>query len=468
MQLEIILHNNEHHVRSQDLGFLLHKHPDHMHERDLSWGKAYIFFPEIEETYAKAVLYLDIDPIGLVRGRSAHGQALLAQYVNDRPFTANSFLSVAIAKSFGQSMAGKSKERQDLADQKLLFEARIVPLSVSGSKQIVHDLFEPLGYEISLEPINKISSDAERNLFDLSIKSETSLEELLNHLYILIPVLDNTKHYFVGHDEVENLLLKGQGWLEKHPQKELVIQRALKYRKGLTNIALSRLAEIENEEQDIDQEINEHKDKAEETLEKPIRLHDLRLDAVAEKLKSLNVRSVIDLGCGEGKLLKRLIKEKNFEHIVGVDASISTLERAAEKLYLKNASENIRKRISLMQGSVTYADKRWQGFEAATLVEVIEHIDQSRLSALERSVFGVAEPDIVIITTPNREYNALFENMPKDKFRHPDHRFEWTRAEFQAWAKCITEKYNYTVTIDALGPEDETHGAPSQMGVFTR
>lgn len=466
MQLEITLKQSGKDFASSDLGFLLHKHPTHLHERELAYGKGYVFYPETGEEETRAVLYLDIDPVGLVRGRG-QGQALLAQYVNDRPYAVNSFLSVAIAKVFGQSLSGKSKEKQDLADQALSYSVRVVPVAITGGEEIARSLFKPLGYEVDVTEVVSGSEFAMgREFYDLRLSGEFRLSELLNHLYVLIPVLDNEKHYYVDKDEVENLLLKGEGWLEGHPEKELIAKRALKYRRSLANVALARLSEIEDQDSAGSDDEKVRKASHEEELEKPIRLHDIRLDTVADRLAEEGVCSVLDLGCGEGKLLKRLIKVSGFNRIVGVDADIASLERASDKLYLKRSGESVRERVQLMQGSMTYADRRWKGFDAATLVEVIEHIDLPRLSALETSVFGVAKPKLVIVTTPNREYNALFENMPEDRLRHPDHRFEWTRPEFEDWGARVAKEFGYVVEFSPLGPEDEKYGAPSQMGIF--
>ncbi|MEM9499152.1 MAG: 3' terminal RNA ribose 2'-O-methyltransferase Hen1 [Pseudomonadota bacterium] len=447
---------------ARDLGFLLHKHPDHLHERDVSAGKVSIFYPEVSDTRTTAVLHLDIDPVGLVRGRSKHADGLLDQYVNDRPYVANSFLSVALGRSYGQSMSGKSKERQALADQPLPFEVRVVPVAVSGGAEIIKAVFEPLGYEVSPTVLD---ASGMREVHDLRIAGTVRLSELLNHLYVLVPVLDNSKHWWIDKEEIEKLLAKGEGWLSDHPAKELITRRALKHRRALVYKALERLAEdAVRDPEDEDTPAQE----PEAELEKPIRLHDLRLDTVKGVLKEAGAASVLDLGCGEGKLIRRLIKERGIVRIVGVDPSVRTLEVASRRLHMDQAGDRMRERVQLQMGSLTYGDRRWQGFDAATLVEVIEHIDPPRLSALELSLFGDAKPRLVIVTTPNREYNALFEGMEEGTTRHPDHRFEWTRAEFETWGARIAEDYGYTARYEPLGPVDDTHGAPSQMAVFTR
>ena len=467
MQIEITLHSaQDGSYSARDLGYLLHKHPDHLHERETAAGRAFVFFPESTAERTRAVLYLDVDPVALVRGRTPDADGLLTQYVNDRPYAANSFLSVAIGKTFGQSMAGRSKERQELADRPLPFEARLAPVTIAGGAEVAIALFAPLGYEANLRPLDG-GATRQRPLFDLSLKGEVRLADLLTHLYVLAPVMDNAKHFWVDRDEVENLVAKGEGWLARHPAKELITKRALKHRRALAAMALDRLNEAavpEDEEEET--AAAEAKEQAEAALEKPIRLHDLRLDTVTAALKERGVRSVLDLGCGEGRLLRRLVRERSFERIMGVDASPRTLERAADRLHLKEAGDALRKRLSLQQGSLTYADRRWAGFDGAALVEVIEHIDPARLASLERALFGIAKPGVVIVTTPNREYNVLFEGMAPGAFRHADHRFEWTRVEFAAWASRVALEYGYGVQLRPLGAEDDAHGAPSQMAIF--
>lgn len=459
MQIEITLTapDNADYAAS-DLGFLLHKHPDHMHTRDTSAGEVTIFYPEKSQGRTTAVMHLDVDPVGLVRGKNQHSEGLLAQYVNDRPFVASSFLSVAMGRAFAQTMTGKSKDRQALADRALPFEIRVVPVALSGDLDLVRRLFGPLGYTI-LSP----SDIGEEQIIDLRLSATLCLAEVLRHLYVLVPVLDNFKHYYVSEEEIDKLLAKGEGWLSEHPEKELITRRALKHRRSLMNMALARLEETALREEEPEEA---PKIKPEEQLEKPLRLHALRLDTVAEVLKQNNVTSVLDLGCGEGKLMSRLIKERGLARIVGVDASVRTLEAAHRKLRLNQAGDAMAERVSLQMGSLTYGDRRWQGFDAATLVEVVEHIEPHRLSALVLSLFADARPRMVVMTTPNREYNVLFDGLKDGKLRHPDHRFEWTRAEFESWANKVAEEHGYSVSFTPLGPVDDTHGGPSQMAVF--
>lgn len=463
-----------------DLGYLLHKNPANIHRRDTAAGNVTLFFTENRPSRSSAVLHLEVDPVALVRGKSAYSDGLLDQYVNDRPYVANSFLTVAISRALGQSLAGKSKERQTLADRALPYNLRLAPIAVTGGLAVVEDLFEPLGYSIDAQVLE---DGGHRALLDLTLSADVKLSDLLSHIYVLVPVLDNAKHYYIDRDEVDKLLDKGEGWLASHPAKTLITRRALKHRRGLLHRALDLLTEEPAPEDDDDDddtaiaggaaegepetEARPRKAEREAELEKPIRLHDVRLDRVTELVQELGAASVLDLGCGEGRLLRRLIKVRGIDRIVGVDPSVRTLEVATRRLHLDTAGDAMRERVRLQMGSLTYGDRRWHSFDVATLVEVIEHIDPPRLSALELSLFSDARLRNVIITTPNVEYNALFETMTPGTLRHADHRFEWTRAEFETWANGVAEQHGYTVRFEPLGPVDDTHGAPSQMAIFS-
>jgi 3' terminal RNA ribose 2'-O-methyltransferase Hen1 len=287
----------------------------------------------------------------------------------------------------------------------------------------------------------------------VTIAKQTTLTELLTHLYVLVPVFDGQKHYFVGEAELEKLLAKGVGWLANHPQREEISRRYLKHQPSLYRQALARLV---SEEQPQEAEGDERStDKVEDVLERPLKLHEERIGTVLAALRSGGARRVLDLGCGEGKLLRELLKDKQFEEIVGMDVSIRSLETARERLRLDRLPEQQAARIKLIHGSLIYRDRRLEGFDAAALVEVVEHLDPPRLLAF-------------VLTTPNREYNVKWENVGPERLRHPDHRFEWTRVEFQDWAEGIARRFGYTVRFQPIGPVDETLGAPTQMAVFQR
>lgn len=455
------------HRPASDLGYLLHKHPERFQSFDLSFGKAHVFYPEIGAERCTACLLLDVDAVGMVRGKNANASFLLAQYVNDRPYTASSFLSVAIAQVLGSALQGRCKDRPDLAAMAIPLTANIDVLPVRGGERFLRNVFEPLGYavEASQSPLDERFPEwGESPYFAVKIQKTTTLADLLAHLYVLIPVFDNNKHYWIGKDEMEKLLAKGEGWLAGHPEKEEIARRYLKFQPSLFREAIARLVQ-EEEPHEADEE-ERPADKIEDTLEKPLSLNDRRLGSVLAALRASGAKRVLDLGCGEGKLIREILKEKQFEEIVGLDVSIRSLEVAQRRLKVERLPTKQAERVKLIHGSLMYRDKRLEGFDAASVVEVIEHLDPPRLSAFERVLFEFAKPRTIVLTTPNREYNVKWEALEGGRFRHPDHRFEWTRQEFQDWAKGIARRFAYTVRFVAVGSEDEKLGPPTQMAIF--
>ena len=448
-----------------DLGYLLAKNPDKAHSFDLSFGRAHAFYPVATENQCDFALLLEVDPIALVRGKNRNDSGPLAQYVNDRPYVAGSFASVAIAQVLRSALSGQSKEKPELAQTVLDLVARVEAIPCAGDGSFVRNLFEPLGYAVELE-IPRLDPKFDWGAAPcaaLTLRGRVKFSDLLAHLYVLLPVLDNNKHYFIGPEEVEKLLKRGAGWLENHPQREIIVSRYLKRQRKLINAATEMLERLAPE---TAEEIEESE--APEPTEKAVSLHQLRLDAVLKQLKQSGAKSVLDLGCGEGRLLRALLDEKQFERIIGVDASHRALDVAADKLHLERMAPLKRERLTLLHGALTYRDDRLKNFDAAALVEVVEHLDPARLPAFERAVWEWARPQTVVLTTPNCEYNAHWESLPAGKMRHGDHRFEWTRAEFADWAARVAADYGYEVEISALGPEDEGLGAPSQMAVFKK
>jgi len=458
------------HRPATDLGYLLHKNPARTHKFELSFGRAYVYYPEAGAERCTVALLLDIDPVGLVRGRRgpAGAGAALEQYVNDRPYVASSFLSVALSQMFGTAMSGRSRERQKLAETELPFQVKLAALPCRGGKEVLERLFAPLGYEVKARGhvLDENFPDWGDSLyFTVELNCLTRLQQLLSHLYVLVPVLDADKHYWIGDDEVEKLFRHGEEWLPAHPERELIVRRYLKHRRKLTQKAFDRLLEEDNRNADENAESHAREEGA---LEEKISLNQQRIDTVVSVLKEHDARRVIDLGCGEGRLLNALSKDQFFVELLGIDVSYRALELAEERLKLDRLPDYQKSRIKLKQGALTYRDRRLAGFDAAAVVEVIEHLDQPRLAAFERSLFEFARPRIVLITTPNAEYNEKFENLPAGKLRHRDHRFEWTRAEFQQWCAGVALRFGYTVGFLPIGPLDEALGAPTQLGVFIK
>jgi 3' terminal RNA ribose 2'-O-methyltransferase Hen1 len=458
------------HVPATDLGHLLHKHPARVQTFDLSFGQAHVFYPEAGLERCTAALLLDIDPLQLAQTRHtpASHDFVLQPYVNDRPYVASSFLSVALAEVFGTALSGRCHARPELAATPLPLQARLAVLPCSGGEAVLRRLFEPLGYHVTAErhPLDKrVPAWGDSEYFAVTLTGTLRLCDLLNHLYVLVPVLDDEKHYWIGDDEVAKLLRHGEGWLARHPERERISSRYLKHQRSLTNAALAQLAD----EDDVDPDATESQGAEEEArLEASIGLQDQRLEAVLAALHNRGVARVLDLGCGGGTLVRRLLHDQRITEVVGMDVSRRHLDRAAARLHLEDLPSQQRQRLKLIQGSLLYRDPRLVGYDAAVLIEVIEHLEPTRLDMCARVLFGSTRPSVVILTTPNREYNGSWPRLLAGGFRHRDHRFEWTRAEFQAWAGSVAERYGYTVDVSAIGPEDPNVGSPTQMGIFTR
>ena len=483
-----------------DLGYLLHKHPDRAQAFDLPVGRAHVFYPEATEQRCTAALLLEVDPIALVRGRrfaTAGADAFsLAQYVNDRPYAASSMLAVALGKVYRTALAGRCDHRPELPDRALALELHVPALPCRGGAEIAERLFAPLGWQVSAAPVpldEELDWGPSRYV-DLTLTGELRLADALNQLYVLLPVLDDAKHYWVSPDEVDKLIRAGSGWLAGHPERELISQRYLRHRRALVVTATERLAELDDVEPDVGPDdlgpddaapdstaldvtgpdvtrpdVTRPDDTGTATAAVPVRvtLAEQRREAVLAVLRSTGAASVVDLGCGEGKLLRALLDDPAYRRILGVDVSHRSLEIAARRLRLEQLPDRARERITLHQSSLTYRDARLTGYDAAVLMEVIEHVDPPRLSALEHSVFGAARPGAVLVTTPNVEYNVRFE-LPEGAARHPDHRFEWTRAQFRDWAGQVAAGYGYTVRFESVGPDDAELGPPTQLALFTR
>jgi 3' terminal RNA ribose 2'-O-methyltransferase Hen1 len=414
---------------------------------------------------------LDVDPVGLVRGKrgpSGEGGAL-DQYVNDRPYVASSFLSVAIADVFGTAMAGRSKDRPELAAAAIPLDAHLAVVPCGGGEPFLRRLFEPLGYSVRATPHLLDETNpawGESRYFTLDLAVSRPLSELLAHLYVLVPVLDDEKHYWVGDDEVDKLLRHGEGWLAAHPERETITRRYLRHQRSLVDEAIARL--VADEEPDLDVDVAESREAEEETLERPLSLNEQRLSSVLAALKGAGAKRVLDLGCGEGRLLKLLLDEHQFEDIVGMDVSYRSLEIAKARLRMDRLPTKQQERLRLIHGSLMYRDARLTGFDAAAVVEVVEHLDPPRLAAFERVLFEFARPATVVVTTPNADYNSYWPTLPAGQFRHKDHRFEWNRAQFQAWAQAIAHRFAYIVRFLGVGPDDAQLGTPTQMAIFTQ
>jgi 3' terminal RNA ribose 2'-O-methyltransferase Hen1 len=456
------------HNPATDLGYLLHKHPDRVQEFRQSFGVATVFYPEASNERCTVALVLDIDPIRLARSRARNSPDFsLAQYVNDRSYAASSLLGVAMADVFSTARSGRCTSRQELADSPIPLEISIPVLPCRGGQEVAHRVFAPLGWTVEAEPIvldDRFPDWGTSRYVRLRLTGRVRLADALNHLHVLLPVLDESKHYWQGPDEVDKLLRSGEGWLATHPDSTLIARRYLGRGGGLTRVALARLAELGDDVEDAFEPAED-----EEVLQPVgtrVPLNTQRHDAVHEALLEREAKSVIDLGCGPGQFLERLVTTPSFTRVAGCDVSTRSLKYAARRLRIERMSERQSSRITLFQGALTYEDDRFAGYDAAVLMEVIEHVDPPRLGALERVVFGAARPGAVFVTTPNSEYNANYAGLVGR--RHPDHRFEWDRAQFTEWSDRVAATYGYAVHRRGIGDRDETLGSPTQLAVFTR
>ncbi len=455
-------------TNASDLGFLLHKNPSRPQTVKLNYGNAHVFYPEANENTCTAALLLDLNPIDLARGKNGkESEGLLFDYVNDRPYVASSFLSTAISHVYGTAMTGRCDKLPEMASAKLPLTASITMLPCYSGSETIKKLFEPLGYKVQTEGFkldNAFQQWGESRYYNITISGEVKLSELLTHIYVLIPVLDNVKHYWIGQDEIEKLLRHGEGWLSDHPMKEYITSRYLR-KKPYVNEALLKLTETETNDEFEDPEDTFDLNNV---FERKTTLNQVRLERVVDVLKKSGAKRIIDLGCGEGNLLRLLLKENDFTEIAGMDVSFSVLDRANKRLQINRMNEKQKERIKLIQGSLIYKDKRIKGYDACTVIEVIEHLDLSRLQTFEKVLFGYTAPPLIVLTTPNSEYNENYKNIGENKLRHNDHRFEWTRKEFREWANRISLEYGYSVQFSDLGDIDQKFGSPTQMGVFTK
>jgi 3' terminal RNA ribose 2'-O-methyltransferase Hen1 len=475
-----------------DLGFLLHKHPAKVQSFDLSVGTAHVFYPEATDERCTAALLLEVDPIALVRGRSGDQRSgfSLAQYVNDRPYAASSMLAVAIGRVYRTAIAGRCEARPDLPERTIPLEIYAPAVPCRGGAAVAEQMFGPLGWQVRATPVDldpEIPRWGTSRYVDLRLTGTLRLADALSHLYVLLPTMDADKHYWVGHDEIDKLMRAGEGWLSTHPDRERIVHRYLANQRSLATSALERLAEVDDAMPEALDDAVPDPDEltadaagqvgdegtltdavVDEPDAPPVPLARRRLEAVLAAIAESGARSVVDLGCGEGTLLSALLSDRTYERLLGVDVSFRALQIATRRLHLETLPEAKRRRIELAQSSVTYRDARVAGFDAAVLMEVIEHVDPLRLTALELAVLGHARPGTLIVTTPNAEYNVRFANLPAGKVRHHDHRFEWGRTEFRAWADAAALAHGYTVAFRPVGAEDDEVGPPTQMAVFTR
>ncbi|MEO6998560.1 MAG: 3' terminal RNA ribose 2'-O-methyltransferase Hen1 [Terracoccus sp.] len=474
-----------------DLGYLLHKHPDRVQTFDLPVGRAHVFYPEATDERCTVALLLEVDPIGLVRGRRFGGDGFaLSQYVNDRPYAASSMLAVALGRVFRTALQGRCAARPDLERQALPLVVHVPALPCGGDRDLVEQLFGPLGWQVStltspLDP--ELPQWGSSPYVDVTLTGDVVLSQALGHLYVLLPVLDGAKHYWVTNDEVGKLVRSAGGWLYDHPECDLITRRYLAHQQRFVADATERLAALDDDAQDAGVPTDDEAagtgpiieasatepliargPEASPTADVAVPLRQRRQEAVMTALRDVGARRVVDLGCGEGALLARLLAEPSFTELLGVDVSPRELDRATKRLRLDRLSDSQRARLTLRQSSLTYRDAALAGFDAMVLMEVIEHLDLDRLPALEANVFAHARPRVVVVTTPNADHNVLYDRLTAGTLRHPDHRFEWGRVKFAEWAEAVGRRFGYAAELRSVGDVHPELGPPTQLALFRR
>lgn len=430
-----------------DLSFLLHKHHAKIHNVETRHGQAIVFFSEKSYDVTSCCVTMEIDSIGLTkRFDHGNGQIGLDAYVNDSPYSYSQIMNSAVRKVFGTTLTGVCKMKPELSSLEIDFEILLTPVRVP-SKDLVVNLFEPLGYDITMSDHSKYSKNVDFGLnpyVSIKLKKKGVLSLILSHINVLLGAIDTRRVNEINDDEIESLVNRSISWINEHPKKEFLLQRLLKKKKHV--LAAKLMLDPNSEET-----------KAEGEFAPRRRLNDDRHDKIVEIVKSLKPKKLLDLGCGEGNFLKKIANE-DIEKITGVDSFIEVLRWAKRK------TEGY-KNINLVQSGLTYHDKRLQGYDTATLIEVIEHNDHERLKLIIDNIFGHMSLDNIIISTPNIEYNVIYNVIG---FRHNDHRFEMTRKEFNDWAENIGLTYKYFVSFDGAGEVSSDHGQPTQIAIFRK
>lgn len=461
-----------------DLGFVLYKHPGRAFEKSTSKGRITGGFTENRDDFAEFILVVEVDPVERVRG--VNWERGIASYVEPMPFLAASHMSQALSQALGSAMNGVLGSKDPVIDARVKAAGvKPWPLSIKVgpvrcSPYMIETLFSELDWSVEIESHNLdvpgVSEEDDRPLHVFTLKGEATVSDALSQLYVLLPVLDPSRHYFYDESEARKLFDKGGEWLKGHSSRDLIISRYLSKSKELREYARQLFGNFQ-EKKDLEELISETEEMMRDWEDPDDNSpHRQRHNRIVADVAIWNARKVIDLGCGEGRLLERLVRIAPDMRVVGIEPSAREIERARKKLS-NNPGKNVDPRVEFVHGSAMYGDERFKGFDVAVLSEVIEHVDEDRLSILARSVFGTMAPRRVIITTPNGDYNKVFGFAPGE-FRHADHRFEWTLAECRAWVNGVTSAYPYDAEISPVGGRnadaEESNGEVSHYIVFTK
>lgn len=442
---------------SRVISYLLSKNPSNLYDRDEKGSRVRLVYTAFTEEETEILIYVTPDPVELVR--NSPNTFDITQYINDREFAVSSLFCSYIKSALATALNGKPKEEFiKWVDYKFNLVLGFGPVASDLPDAVIESIFTHLGYEVNIE----------RGLTDYSfqLKSRSSvryitltghqtLQNAMRHLFILIPVMDNYKHYYMDKSEVDKLERYGAGWLDDHPMRDLIIKRSLKFKELIREVAVPQKEVF----------IKEESETVEET-EVKVRLNEQRYQTIVDIVTNLpHKETVVDFGSGEGKLSVRLGFAPGVKEILAVEPSQMSQLRAMQKWDKARASEGFLAPTQVW-GSLFYFDTRLCDKDVMILSEVIEHIDEFRLPPIMETVFVQYTPKTIIINTPNYEYNVVYEM--QDNLRHRDHRFEWTREQFNSWCNELSAKYKYSVNIGGIGEEDQDFGFPTQIAVFCK
>ncbi|MEH7254262.1 3' terminal RNA ribose 2'-O-methyltransferase Hen1 [Neobacillus niacini] len=430
------------------VSYLIAKNPNNPYERDEKGFKVRLVYPIFNKEEVQFIIYVKPDPIDLVRNSSDLFD--ITHYINDREFAVSSLFITTIRKALGTALNGKpDEEYQSWVDHRFEMELAFGPVSTDLRDQEIADLFEPMGYQVEIERGESAIREKCSARF-VTISGRQSVQNALMHVSILIPVIDNYKHYFLDEREVEKLERYGEGWLETHPLKQMIVKRALRF-----NALIAQSKYHEKKPYIHNQEENPKS-----------RLNDLRYEAILNIIRTLPQReTIVDLGAGEGRLSVQLGFAEGVKEILSIEPSNKSRIKAIERFEQVIDKEGYVQPQSLA-GSLFYFDSRLQNRDIIILCEVIEHIDEDRLPKIVDTILGDYLPKTLIVTTPNQEYNVIYDM--DEAMRHDDHRFEWTRAEFAQHVEAWAQNYPYQVSIQGIGEEHPIYGHPTQMAIFRK
>ncbi|PUB11135.1 3' terminal RNA ribose 2'-O-methyltransferase Hen1 [Paenisporosarcina sp. OV554] len=431
------------------ISYLLSKNPSNLYERNHKGHLVRLFYSKFTETELEVTIFVTPDPIELVKNNSNSYD--ITHYINDREFAVSSIFCSFIRSALGTALNGQPREEHiKWVDYPFPFNFEFGPVVSTLSDEELKNLFEPIGYEVTItRPEIEYSFQVKdkSSARYISIEGVKTLQEGLRHLFVLIPVIDNYKHYFIDEKEIEKLERYGEGWLEQHPLRDLIYRKALRFKEIYSLV--------------------ENSGREEKKVEpvKKVRLNELRYERIVDTVSRMKPKTVVDFGSGEGKLSVQLGFVEGVKEILAVEPSESESLKALNRFNkVKNIDEFVVPEI--LWGSLFYYDERLKDKDIIILCEVIEHIDEYRLPKAMDTVLNDYQPGALIITTPNREYNEVYDM--EEHLRHNDHRFEWTREEFSRWCTERNHRNDYELLFDGIGEEHETHGFPTQMCVFKR